>query len=362
MNPASSMTSSATAVAVTTSTAVAPTAANTTTSAISNPKGIVIPNQLPTPSQKACQVAFATFAEAIVIGYEKPQPDVAILMTEEEQKQAISNQLLYDIYYRSYSHPFRNYLAHTFDVVSGEPLPQSMRLGTPEADEHITNTAITRFCHHVNAVNHRETNESIRKTTMERMVSVWKGYYDASSFTQLFTSLAQDMFRVGENAHVPQLGQIIIEYVVDFTFKHKLLIAKEISAMPITVDQATQQVLSQLDEANAKLKDTPSASASESSSTAVVLTTQPNRADIVRAHISQIFEYKALKMFKNTEVSVAYKLMKESMKNKAVIKRMQPKTAIPKIEFYDSVIRRIGSTFPTNEEITDAVYGFSVSD
>lgn len=190
----------------------------------------------------------------------------------------------------------------------------------------------------------------VNKMTKERMLSVWKGYDYYASLKRQVTTLAHEMFKVGGSGHVPQLGKIIIDYVgVDFAFKYKPRIALQISAR-LTVEVATQQILVRLKEANAKLEDTPSATTSASNNTAIVSATQPNRADTVRAHITQIFQLLALTNCRY-EASLSDAMMTDSA--------AAPNTTIL---FNEVIMRRIGTIFPLNDDIAAMGYSYSFSE
>lgn len=323
MNPTASMTASA--------------ATGATTTAIAAPAAITIPKQLPTPSRKACEVAFITLAETLSDSPSFPEDGQSCT---PEQSIDINSYQLCQIGI-PFSCPFQNFFGHIYDTAAVEELPAELNIkpGSVHQERHIRNISIVRFfdfCLQESGLQVREGQnaevDSLLKRTKERMINAWQAY-DVYVDSRLNTviEVVEPFFSKGTGGPIRELAKIVSDYVGDdalnlFEFGHKPLVAQIFSSLKITSKEASKQVLVKLEEA--ETKDQPSAD------------TQSDRKVIVREHINQLFNYASLYLI--SSACVAPEKFSQVDQNSP-----------PQLKISASILRRTGTTTALDEEISN---------
>lgn len=285
---------------------------------------LIRPTQLPIPSQKAREIAFATFAEySIVIQQLKKTAEcrcdesVGMVTNYMALNEDIEDPSLMARFSRFLPNGFYNYLAYKVDEITTQVIANpviGITRGSILEERYIRNAAIAQFVDNVSLeYTYRESIGDIPDSPKadiqmknnrfkERLLNLWRAY-DVHLDTTHTTINHDETLQLWPR----ELRQIVVTYVGDNDyFKYKLLVDQIFSSIPITQDQAVERVLLQLKatasaadkEADSKLNEADSKSKSDiHSSTAInSAISTPTQEELVSYRIEGIWQSNALRV------------------------------------------------------------------
>lgn len=290
ITPANATTSSASATTATPSSApgmATTSSATTDNQAIkeADSKQGVIPNQFPTPSERASKITQITFAEAL--SKLPTLPENGIFKNPDDEIDCISYQLCQQLC-GILASPFRNYLGHLYDIVTEENR-LSPDAGSLRHQRHIRNTAIIRFCDGIESQLMAEVREKgVKEKIKQRLLNAWRPFDNYAELQHntatisVFTDFFQNQFMPLANEVSNNLGQ---EDSLDrFPFAHKPYLEHLNTCWVKSREETTNQILTKLGEMETKSKldsthstttatTSSAATAATATSTAVAVTT-----------------------------------------------------------------------------------------
>lgn len=344
------MTTTAAATATSTPPTVPLAATAATTAADSTI--VIYPKQLPTPSERACELAFITLAEAHSVLPSMPSKGEEA--TKEQEINGVSYMMSKGLAVKN-STPFLNYLGHFYDIVARKEPPSSLKMqpGSIQHQRYLRDTAITRFqnlCIPQLGDNVQpEYIDEMQTKIKERLINVWGPFdrYVDDHMDKMINSVNIICF----DGRFQPLAAIVAdclgqdELLTQFPFIHRPLSSRIISSLKITPEEAINQILAKLDEAEKKKLDATISSTADTvtTSTAISATaSQPERRIIVRRHIDQLFNTIVLANLDEVMVSPDQFIAKDKSANEKSVQ----------LAVTPAILHRIGTTAALDEEIT----------